>query len=163
MRSKHLIGIVFVVVVLAGFGFGAWRYVVERGTHSCRACSRPVHQHSDAVAVVDGKRGHYCCPACALSEHRQSGKPVQVVELTDHLTGRKLDPANAVVVRNSDVNPCLQHKPMVTPDKQPMHTHFDRCSPSILVFASRAAADGFTVEHGGQVLRFSEVAEQYRR
>lgn len=163
MKPKSLIALLVAVLVLGALGYSAWRYVAERETHSCRACSRPVHEHSRTVALVDGKRRSYCCPACALSERHQSGKPVEVIELTDHLSGRKLQPAGAFVVRNSDVNPCLQHQPVVTPDKQPMHSQFDRCSPGILVFASRTAAEEFSREHGGQVLPFSDLASEYQR
>lgn len=163
MTPKSLISLVFAVVVLGGLSYAAWRYISEREAQFCKACSRPVHEHSQTVARVDGKRGSYCCPACALSEHQQSGKPVEVIELTDHLNGRKLQPAAAFVVRNSAVNPCHQHQPAVTPDKQPMHSHFDRCAPSILAFASKAAAEEFSREHGGQVLAFSDLASQYQR
>ncbi len=85
-----------------------------------------------------------------------------MTELTDQVSGRKLQPAGAFVVRNSNVNPCLQHQPAVAPDMQPMESHFDRCSPSILAFASRPAAEEFSREHGGEVLRFSELASQYQ-
>lgn len=163
MKPKGLIALIFAVLVVGGLSYSAWRYVAERDSHSCKACFRPVHAHSQAVALVDGKRGSYCCPACALSEHYQSGKPVEVIELTDHLSGRKVQPSGVFVVRNSRVNPCLQHQPALTPDKQPVHSHYDRCSPSILVFASSTIAEGFSQEHGGQVLPFADLASQYQR
>jgi hypothetical protein len=71
---------------LAGLGYSAWRFVSERSGQSCQACARPVYAHMKTVAILDGKRATYCCPACALSAHQQSGKPVQVVELTDYPT-----------------------------------------------------------------------------
>ena len=45
----------------------------------------------------------------------------------------------------------------VSGDKQPMHVHFDRCSPSLLAFAKREAAEAFMREHGGRMVRFSEL------
>jgi hypothetical protein len=163
MKPRSLTLLAGAVLVLGGLGYSAWRYVAARESHICKACTRTVHEHSQVLALVDGKRGAYCCPACALSEHLQSGRPVEVIELTDHLTGRKLEPAAAFVVRSSDINPCLQHQPAVTPDKQPLHAHFDRCSPSILAFVSGAAAREFSRQHGGQVLRFADLASEYRR
>ena len=163
MKPKSLVALLFAVLVVGALSYSAWRFVAERETLSCRACSRPVHEHSRTVALVDGKRRFYCCPACALSERHQSGKPVDVIELTDYLSGRKLEPAGAFVVRNSDVNPCLQHQPAVFADKQPMYSQFDRCSPSILAFASKTAAEDFSRQHGGQVLRFSDLASEYQR
>mgnify|MGYP000144447518 CR=1 FL=1 len=163
MKSKAVVGLLFAVLVIGGISYSAWCYVAERETHFCKACSRPIHQHSRTVALVDGKRRVYCCPVCALTEHRQSGKPVEVIEVANHLGAKALRPADTYVVRNSNVNLCQRHDPTVSPDKQPMRAHFDRCSPSILVFASRAAAQEFSREHGGQVLRFADLASQYQR
>ena len=115
------------------------------------------------VAVLDGKRATYCCPACALSEHQQSGKPVHVVELTDYLTNASLKPETSFVVRNSDVNPCLQHHPAIGENSQPLEERFDRCAPSVLAFQDQRAAAAFAGEHGGQVLKFSDFASEFQR
>lgn len=163
MNRKSVAVFFIAVLALAGLGYGGWRYNVERQQHSCRACSRPVHDHSRTIAIVDGKRGFYCCPACALSEHRQAGKPVRVTELADYQGGGVLNPAEAVVVRNSDVNPCKSHEAAMTPDKQPLQTDFDRCSPSILAFRNLKAAQSFAAEHGGQILRFAALAAEFNR
>jgi hypothetical protein len=150
-------------IAVAGVAYSGWRFIERREHHSCRACSRPVHEHMRTIAAVDGQRGVYCCPACALSEHQQAGRPVQVVELTDFLTGKSLEPSGAYLVRDSNVNPCSRHEPSVTSDKQPMHTHFDRCSPSLLAFRDAQTAQTFTAERGGQILRFAELASQFQR
>ncbi len=115
------------------------------------------------VALVDGKRANYCCPACALSEQQQSGKPVRIVELTDFLSGAPLKPASSFVVRNSNVNPCLQHHPAVDENSQPLEASFDRCSPSVLAFRDQNSAAAFTGEHGGQVVKFSDFASEFQR
>ena len=163
MKRSSILGAFVAVLVLAGLGYSAWRFVAERNSQLCKACTRPIHAHSKTVAVVDGQRGSYCCPACALSEHQQSGKPVNILELTDHLSGSPLKPEESYVVRNSDVNHCLQHQPMVSPDKQPLQSHFDRCSPSILAFRDKKLAEVFANEHGGQVLKFSDVVTDFQR
>ena len=115
------------------------------------------------VAIVDGKRSVYCCPACALSAHQQSGKQVQVGELTDFLSNGPLKPESSYVVRNSDVNPCLQHHPAVGENNQPLEPHFDRCSPSVLAFQDQRSAGAFASEHGGQVLKFSDFAAELKQ
>ena len=163
MKRDAFAGVLACVLGLSALGFFGWRYVAARGDHICLACSRPVHGHTNTIAVIDGKRGHYCCPACALSEHQQASKPVQIVQLTDYLEGTALTPAGTYLVRNSDVNPCARHEAALTPDKQPMHAHFDRCSPSLLAFGDRKAAEVFASEHGGQVLPFAEMASQFQR
>jgi hypothetical protein len=113
VQRKSVFLSVVAILVLVGLGYSTWHFVMERNARSCRACMRPVHSHMKTVAIVEGKRAVYCCPACALSEHQQSGQLVQVVELTDYLDNSPLKPDGSFVVRNGDVNPCLQHQPAV--------------------------------------------------
>ncbi len=161
-RKSVFAGII-AIFVLAGLTYSGWRYVKQRSAQTCRACARPVHSHMKTVGIVDGKRSVYCCPACALSDHEQSGKPVQVVELTDYNTNRPLKPENSYVVRNSDVNPCLDHHPAVGEGGQPLEPHFDRCTPSVLAFQDEKSAAAFAGAHGGQVARFSDFASEFQR
>ena len=164
MRRRSVLLGILAIVVLAGLAYSAWRYVNERGSETCQACMRPVHAHMKTVAIVDGKRATYCCPACALSAHEQSGKRVQVVELTDYLTNTPLKPEDSFVVRNSDVNPCLQHHhPEVGENSQPLESRFDRCTPSVLAFRDEKSAAAFAGEHGGRVSRFSDFATEFQR
>jgi hypothetical protein len=163
VQRKSIVTSLIAILVLAGLGYSGWRFVTDRNAQSCKACARPVHAHMKTVAILDGKRATYCCPACALSEHQQSGRPVQIVELTDYLTNATLNPETSFVVRNSDVNPCLQHHPAVGENNQPLESHFDRCSPSVLAFHDQSTAATFAGEHGGQVVKFSDFAAEFQR
>ena len=163
MQRNGVFASIVAILVLAAVGYAAWHFVKQRSAQSCKACARPVHSHMKTVAIVDGKRTVYCCPACALSEHQQSGKPVQVVELTDYLSSGPLKPETSFVVRNSDVNPCLQHHPAVGENSQPLEAHFDRCTPSVLVFQDQKSAAAFASKHGGQVVSFSDFASELRQ
>ena len=162
MKSRHLLLVFTGLVVLCGLSYAGWRYVHERESHICAACQRTVHEHTRTIAVANGNQSGYCCPACALSQHRQTGKPVNVLSVTDYGTGERLNPEDAFLVRGSDVNSCSHHPAAVGLDKQPVEAHFDRCSPSLLAFSGKAQADAFAREHGGQVLRFSDVAALFR-
>ncbi|MCC6294988.1 MAG: hypothetical protein IT164_20215 [Bryobacterales bacterium] len=162
MKKRAITGVLLCILAFAGFGYAGWRYVASRDSQTCRACSRPIHDHTRTIAVLDGKTGYYCCPACALSEHQQAGKPVQITQLTDYLSGKPLAPDGAYVVRDSEVNPCARKEAALAPDKHPMHTLFDRCSPGILAFRGRRQAEAFAAEHGGQVLPFAQLASGYQ-
>ena len=149
----------FVVVILAAVlcyaGLKAYR---ASSAKECYACSRLIHAHSRTVAVVNGRARVFCCPACALSEHQQEGKPVKITELTSFLTGATLAPDSAYIVKGSDVNMCATTHGLITDATRPTDVHYDRCSPSLLAFAERSEAVQFVREHGGQVLPFKEVA-----
>jgi hypothetical protein len=159
-RQAFLIGAV--LAGLATAGAGAWYYLRQAGDDSCGACRRPVHHHSRTVGLVEGTRQVFCCPSCAISEIRQTGREVKVTQLTDYETGAAVAPASAMVVRGSHINPCLDHGPHVSSHSQPLTQHFDRCAPSALTFSTRAAADAFAGKHGGTVISFEEMIRTAR-
>lgn len=129
----------------------------------CDACRRPIHARSKTVGLMGNRREVFCCPACALTAHRQSGHAVRLVELTDYSTGAKLSPEAAFLVRDSDVNLCARQHAMVDEAKHTTAEHFDRCSPSILAFSTRQAGESFAAVNGGTLLSFRELAAAYQR
>ena len=147
--------VVILAVVLGYAGLKAFRASSEK---ECYACRRLIHAHSRTVALVNGRARVFCCPACALSEHQQEGKPVKVTELTSFFTGAILAPDSAYVVKGSDVNMCATTHGITTDASRPADVQYDRCSPSLLAFAQRSEAVQFVREHGGEVLPFKEVA-----
>lgn len=162
MNRSVVVGGILGAVVVAALGYSAWRLVSAREQQVCGACQRPVHGDSKTVATVAGRTALFCCPSCALSERLQSGAAVRVTALTDFRSGRPLDPSGAFLVRGGDVNPCAGHAMHLHPDKQPMQTQFDRCSPSLLAFSGFDAARAFAAEHGGQVIRFADLVAAQR-
>ena len=149
--------------VLLGLGYAGWNTWRSSEAQICQVCSRPVHSHTRTVGLVGGRKESFCCPACALTTHDQSGRAVKIVELTDYDTNSALDPSKAYMVRGSDVNTCAQQHGPVDADKQPTVVHFDRCSPSLLAFARKEAAASFAKQHGGEVLTFPDLAASYAR
>ncbi len=135
---------------------------MSRNNTVCHACFRAVHDHMRTIAISNGRKETFCCPACALTEHQQSGHKVEVLSLTDHDSGKAIVPAQSYIVRGSDVNMCQHHEPTLGQDRQPLATQFDRCSPSIIAFSDMEAAKRFRAAHGGEFLRFAEIAARYR-
>ena len=152
------------LAVLAVLGFlsarNMWR---SSDAQSCAVCRRPVHERTLTIGEFEGKREIFCCPACALTAHRQSGRPVRMARFTDFETGAPLDPQRAVLVRDSDQNLCMRAHLMVDQEKQAHSAHFDRCAPSILAFADERAAARFAAAHGGHVERFATLSAAYAK
>ncbi len=161
MTAKRLLAIFAAVLVAAGVGYAGFRVYRGSQAEQCYACARAVHAHSRTVGVVNGKARTFCCPACALSEHEQEDKPIRVTELTSFLTGEKLTPADAFIVKGSDVNMCAHARELVDEEKRPADLRFDRCSPSMLAFKRQSEAMDFVRQHGGQVLPFTDIASAY--
>jgi hypothetical protein len=159
---RTAVSVLLSVLLLSGIAYAAWRFVHSRDARMCTACQRPIHGNSRTLALVEGQKRSYCCPACALSEHVQSGKPVEVISLTDHVTGKPVEPATAYLVYGSSHNSCTHHvQQKASSDKRPLEAHFDRCSPSILAFATRELAAAFARENGGRVLPFGELGAKF--
>ena len=152
--------VVILAVALSYVGLKAFR---ASSAEECYACRRLIHAHSRTVVLVNGHARLFCCPACALSEHEQEGKPVKVTQLTSVLTGATLLPDSAYMVKGSDVNMCATTHGIMTADKRPADVHYDRCAPSLLAFARRSEAVEFVREHGGEVLPFKEVATAFAK
>ena len=161
MTGRRRIGVLIVVALAIGIGYAALRVYSGSRQEQCYACQRSVHAHMRTIAIVNGRPRVVCCPACALSEHLQEGKPIQITELTAFLTGAKLKPATAFVVKGSDVNICAQTRGPIDVDKRPAEVHYDRCAPSLLAFGQRGEAAEFTRMHGGKVLRFSDITSTF--
>ena len=162
-RARQFALFAIVAVVSLAVGYGGWRVYQRTQPEQCYACQRLIHAHSRTVATDKGKSRLFCCPACALSEQKQEGAAVRVTELTAFLSGAKLSPGSAYVVKGSDVNMCAQAHEMIDADKRPADVHYDRCAPSILAFAQESEAIHFSREHGGTVLPFREVAASYAK
>jgi len=162
-RRGALVGAACLLAVVLGLVYAGWKTWRASEAQICQVCSRPIHSQTRTAGVAGGGREMFCCPACALTAHDQSGNAVRIVELTDYETNSTLDPSQAFLVRGSDVNICARQHGPVDPDKQPTVVHFDRCSPSLLAFARRDAAVRFAREHGGELLRFSALAASHAR
>jgi hypothetical protein len=161
MRVKQWFAIFGALLIAAGLGYGGFRVYRATQPEQCYACTRAVHAHMRTIAIVNGKAKLFCCPACALSEHEQEGKPIRIMELAAFLTGEKLSPAEAFIVKGSDVNMCAHIHEVMDDEKRPADLRYDRCSPSMLAFKQESEAMAFVRQHGGQVLRFEEIASAY--
>jgi len=161
MKAKGpAFGLMIFAVMALGLSYLGWRL---RLPESCQACQRPLHAATRTVGFTDGKKELFCCPTCALTVHRQTGKVVDIKQLSNYETGSALSPEDAYVVEGSDINLCTQHHVHMDPNKQASPVEFDRCSPSILSFSTKEAADRFQREHGGSVMRFRELETLYRK
>jgi hypothetical protein len=162
-RVQRFAGLGIVLVAALGLGYATWRISAPSRMTVCELSGRPVHPNMRTVAFIGKSRKVLCCPTCALSAGAQTHQPVRFEQLADYETARAIRPEGAFAVKGSDVIPCdLPHNAMRTemlnPDGQPVPVVFDRCSPSIIVFAHRASAERFASQHGGQVGTFLEFA-----
>ena len=156
--------IVPLLTVLAVAGFLSLRgHWLASAAQVCAVCRRPVQERTRTVGEIESRRDVFCCPACALTAHRQSGRQVHVLRFTDFDTGAKLAPERAFLVSDSDLNLCARAHVVLDDARQPHAAHFDRCSPSILAFATKEAAATFAASHGGKVEPFNALAAAYSK
>ena len=152
-RTTSVLGLAVLVTVGLVAGYMGWRVYSSSRESTCNVCMRGIHVHTKTVADVGGRREEFCCPTCALTAARQTGEAVQFVEFTDYITH------GAILVRGSDVNPCIEHEHEMVRDQErlPVPMDFDRCSPSVLAFGDRPTAEEFVRNHGGELLRLEDL------
>lgn len=161
MTARHWLSMFVVALVAAGLGYAGFKLYRGSRENSCYACARPIHSGMRTTGIVNGKARAFCCPACALSEHEQEGKPIAITSLTAYPTGERLRPAEAFIVKGSDVNMCVRTRELMDLERGPASLRYDRCEPGMLAFKGRQEAVEFASRHGGRVLPFTEIASEY--
>lgn len=131
-RMRTAAGIAILLAIALVIGYSAWRVGRPGSVEYCEFSARPVHSQTKTVGLVDGNREVFCCLACAFTLHSQTGKAVQVLELTDYETGTPLPPEDAYVVKESRVNMCVRQHMLLDEAKQAAPMDFDRCAPSCM-------------------------------
>lgn len=157
MAKRALIPTVVGLLLLALAGFGYYHLMVKQSEAVCGFCRRPIHANTRVVAEVDGRREVACCARCAMSEAYQEKKPLRLIEVTDFVSGNKLNPQRAYFVDGSRKVLCSHDAPMFDETKHMETMTFDRCSPGAYAFARREDAEKFARENGGAVLRLEEM------
>lgn len=147
------------VLLAAGLilGHAGWKVYRNRTAQVCALCNRPVHPETRVVGLMGNHRAALCCPACALTAQQQTGAALRLISLTDYETRAELETHRAYIAENSDVNHCAHAAALLDEFKTPHQVRYDRCSPSYIAFGRREAAERFVAEHGGRLLRFSEL------
>jgi len=164
MQSRR-IRLVVLIVTLALAGVVAaprlWQWWMAPAHGYCPICHR--HEHGDSVVKLEVKGEgviEACCLSCALSYGRQTAKPVTIISVANHETGKPLAPDSATFVVGSDVSPCTHNAQQLRIEGDALPVQWDRCLPSILAFASPAAADAFHLQHGGTLFSLQELQQQ---
>ena len=158
----------WLVVALLALGLGAGiavprvrQWLSAPAAGHCPICLRHAHKESLVKFKAEGERvTEACCLSCALTYGRQTHKPVTIVSVTDHSSGKELNPDTATFVVGSDVSPCTHMMMHVGPEKEAYSVRWDRCLPSILAFPSAESAEGFRTQHGGRLRTLHELTQQ---
>jgi hypothetical protein len=159
MTKRALIPTAVGLLLLGLMGFGYYHLMVKQSEAFCGFCRRPIHANARVIAEIDGRRKVVCCARCAMSEAYQEKKPVRLIEVTDYVSGKKLDPQHAYFVDGSRKVLCSHDAPMFDETKHVEPMTFDRCSLGAYAFARREDAEKFAKENGGIVLQLEEMLQ----
>ena len=158
-RGIRLIGALLVLGITASVaGPRVWYWWTAPLAGYCPICRR--HEHRDSLVKLQAEGEgviETCCLSCAFSYGRQTSKAVTIVSVTDHETGKSLDPEKATFVVGSDVSPCTHATEPLRTEQAAVPVLWDRCLPSILALASRESAEAFLAQHGGRLRSLQEV------
>ena len=154
---RRIASVALILAIAGALIYVGWVTLDESAQLTCSVCGRPVHLASRVEGVAAGESLTFCCAACALRAKEQDVPDLTTTRLFDYHTGQALSPGAATMVVGSDVNLCMREHVLMDAQKEASELHFDRCSPSVLAFASKQAAERFRDEHGGSVKTFSEL------
>ncbi len=150
-------GLVLVGLVVAGY-----QLVANREGSFCGFCHRPIHANTKVIAEIDGRRRTVCCARCAISEAYQEKKPVRLIEVTDYVTSKSVDPEKAYFVDGSRKVLCNHDAAMLDEGKQVHEMTYDRCFPGTYSFAHRIDAEAFVRENGGSIVQLQTLMQGVR-
>ncbi len=148
------------LVALAALLAGGYSLMKHRDEAVCGICQRHIHPEARVIADIGGHRRTVCCAHCAITEGRQEGQPVRLIEVTDFPTGQRLKPEEAWYVDGSRVVACEHDMAKMNEMKQAAQVSFDRCSPGTFAFRDRKAAEDFVAANGGVVLRLPDLLRE---
>ena len=162
MRTKTFIAtVIAVALVIVALG-GAWYLTHERRPEYCQLSGRLIQPHMLTVVRVKGKKLYTCCARCALTYQGQTGIRTEVLEVTDFASGRLIDARKAWFVDGSGVEPCCSPALNREEGHTPYVRLFDRCSPSLLAFASQDQAKAFIEKNGGALTTLNELESKLK-
>jgi NosL len=144
-----LVVIMFCVALVVG---------CARSQRVCAVCDRAECKGmAFRMTLESGKIVETCCPRCALHYLEANHVTARKMEATDFATGRWIGAADAVYVSDSDVHPCALPETRRDPQGCCMTMAYDRCLPSLVVFAAKDQAAAFQKDHGGQLVAFQDI------
>lgn len=156
MKRRLFLLTLFTAIVISGLiVFEA----CNRQAPQCPLCNRDIHSHMQVSIVHNHLPLKTCCMACALTFKAQE-KNVEITAATDFDTNTAIDPEKAFYVVESDISPCLQDQHTQKVIREPhetLYACYDRCSPGILAFSTKSAAENFRKEHGGKLSTYVEL------
>lgn len=160
MNIRVVVAAVLGLGLVLGVVAGGWYVLRERAPAVCEIDARPIHHNMHTLIKVDGKRLHSCCARCGLTLAAQAHLQVEILEVTDYVSGRPLPADQAVYVEGSRVEVCSATRLRVDESRTPYARLFDRCAPSLLAFAREDQARAFLAENGGSLKRLEELMRE---
>jgi hypothetical protein len=160
MKSKARVPAIVALALVVGAGVGAWYELRERPPVFCELSGRPIHANMLTIVRVDGKRLYTCCARCPLTFSANTHHKVEILEVTDYATGKRLRARDAYFVDGSRMEMCSTPRLKFDADRTPYVRLFDRCSPSLLTFGSKADAQAFMEVYGGRLQRLNDLMPQ---
>ncbi len=160
MNVRTIFAVVVALAAVVAVGVGAWYALYSRPPAFCELSGRPIHGNMHTLVTDNRKTRHACCARCPLTLANQTGRQVEILEVTDYVTGRALAPSEAYFVDGSRVEICTAPRLKLDETRTAYVRLFDRCSPSLLAFAREDQARDFIANSGGSLKRLEDLMRE---
>ena len=74
-KLASVLGLLVIAALAGALLYAGWHMLQTGERDACAACGRTLHSHAKVVGQVDGEQKSFCCPACALADHREAQDP----------------------------------------------------------------------------------------
>ncbi len=146
------------VLFMGALGVFLATWGCQREEARCAICYMPIPRETRALIRVEGGSPKAVCDArCPLTFQEETGRKVELLQVTDYLTGEQLKAEKAFYVTGSNVAPDAHTEALRTTPADTAYLHWHRCLPSIIAFRTREEALRFQRAHGGRVMALPEL------
>lgn len=160
MKSKFPLGMIVLLALVAGALAGGWFMAYRQPPAFCQISGRPIQANMLTRVKVDGKLLYACCARCPLTLAERTHQKVQILDVTDYATGKRLRAKDAFFVDGSSMEMCSGPRVRFDQYRMPYVRMFDRCSPSLMAFARKQDAQKFMSTYGGRIQKLDDLMRQ---
>jgi hypothetical protein len=157
MKSKFPLGMIVLLALIAGALAGGLFVAYRQPPAFCEISGRPIQANMLTRVKVDGKVLYACCARCPLTLAVRTHRRVEILEVTDYATGKRLRARDAFFVDGSRMEMCSGPHVKFDQYRTPYMRLFDRCSPSLLAFGSEENAQDFINTYGGRLQKLDDL------
>ena len=161
--ARRLVFSASMLVVAILVGAAVLHYESGRLGPFCQVCGRAVHAGMGYRLELAARSEIACCPRCAMHYDLSHPGTVKQAYARDFYTQAEILAEKAFYVEGGNEVYCAHVQPLDRKEAQGSAVLvYDRCTPSLVAFATEDGANKYRAKHGGRLLNYADARESVR-